>query len=337
MKLLFVGDVHMADSSPSKRDENYRADIFRKLEEIVEIARKSKVDLVVFAGDIFHHKPPRKTTHRTVQQLIALMESFGVPVYICVGNHDITEGRLESLEKQPLGVVATAENVTLMPSHIQDFNNAAHGGPVLQTKNTTFHSVPGVPGITVADYSCDTMVSTKYNVLVSHQSIVPDLKKLPPVLQDKPFMHDSAEVAQHGNFDVVLYGHEHGNHGVYKRKRPTGKDTVFVNLGSICRGTIGDDDLKKEPSVFLLDLGDEKVSGKKIKLKNVRPAEECFLLEEHFADVEHKADVQDAVSSLKDTRLERFSVEGIMKSIEIRDDVTDDVRSTALELLDTVA
>jgi DNA repair exonuclease SbcCD nuclease subunit len=100
MKLLFVGDVHMADRSPSKRDANYRGDIFRKLEEIVEIAVKSKVDLVVFAGDIFHHKPPRDTTHRTVHQLIALMESFGVPVYICVGNHDITEGRLESLEKQ---------------------------------------------------------------------------------------------------------------------------------------------------------------------------------------------------------------------------------------------
>jgi hypothetical protein len=171
---------------------------------------------------------------------------------------------------------------------------------------------------------------------VAHQSIVKDKSKLPPFLRDKDFMHDSQDVANNCNVDVVLYGHEHGNHGVYKRKRPTGKDTVFVNLGSICRGTIGDDDLKKEPSVFLLDLGDEKIAGKVIKLKNVRPVEECYLLEEHFASVEHKADVQDAVSSLKDTRLERFSVEGIMQSIEIRDDVTDDVRSTALELLETV-
>ena len=146
MRLLFVGDVHMADRSPSKRDANYRDDIFRKLEEIVEIAAKSKVDLVVFAGDLFHHKPPRDTTHRTVQQLIALMESFVVPVYVCVGNHDITEGRLESLEKQPLGVVATAKNVTLMPSHIQEFNKQPGMLPVLTTENAAFHSIPGVPG-----------------------------------------------------------------------------------------------------------------------------------------------------------------------------------------------
>jgi hypothetical protein len=189
----------------------------------------------------------------------------------------------------------------------------------------------------VEDYAPPSLVGTTWNVSVVHQSIVPDKSKLPVFLQDKPFMHDSAEVAQQSNMDVILYGHEHGNHGVYKRKRKDGKDTVFVNLGSICRGTIGDDDLKKEPAVFLLELGDEKIGGKAIKLKNVRPAEQCFLLEEHFANVEHKADIEEAVSRLKDTRLERFSVEGIMQSIEVRDDVTDDVRSTALELLETVA
>lgn len=332
MRLLFIGDVHVADSSPSKRDGNYREDIFRKLEETVEIAHSNKVDLVVFAGDLFHHKQPRKVSHRTVQQLIALMESYNVPVYICIGNHDITEGRLESLEKQPLGVVATAKNVTLMPSWI-----AGDKHPVLQTKNVTFHSIPGVPGVKVTDYSFPTMVGTKWNVLVAHQSIVPDKSKLPPFLQDKDFMHDSAEVARNCKCNVILYGHEHGNHGVYKRKGANNSDTVFVNLGSVCRGTIGEDDLKKEPSVFLLDLSDDgKLGGKKIKLKNVRPIEECFMLEEHFETVEHKKDIEDAISRLKDTRLERFSVEGIMSSIEVRDDIDAEVRDSALELLETV-
>jgi DNA repair exonuclease SbcCD nuclease subunit len=335
MKLLFIGDVHLADSSPSKRDGQYRNDIFKKLEECVSIAVENKVDCVVFAGDLFHHKDGSKTKHKTVRQLFELLESFVVPVYICVGNHDITSGRLESIENQPLGVIAKAKNVTLMPSPIHEFNTEAGQLPFIAQGNTSFCSIPGVPGVEVKDYKISTSGAARWNVLVAHQSIVPDKSKLPPFLRDKDFMHDSAEVAAVCDYDVILYGHEHGNHGVYNRSRGGDSKTLFVNVGSICRGTIGEDDLKKEPSVFVLSLED-KLAGKVVKLKSVRPIEECFLLEEHFTNVERNKDIEEAIRRLKDTRLERFSVESIISNIERRGDVDDEVRSTALELLETV-
>lgn len=332
-RFLFVGDVHASDSAPSKRDANYREDILNKLREIVDISSKTNCDAVIFAGDIFHHKEPRKNSFRLVLDLMAIFEAFSLPVYICVGNHDITEGRLESLEKQPLGVLSKLDNVTILPSKFDSSNEDS--APALDIGDVVLHSVPGIKGITVDDYHDFPVVDDKWNICVVHQSIVPDKSKLHAQLQDKDFMHDSQEVANIINCDVILYGHEHSNHGVYKRTDASGKEKLFVNLGSICRGTISDSDLKKEPSVFVLQL-EEKVSGKVIKLKNVRPIEDCYLLEEHFAQVSRNEDISRAVHSFKDTRLERFSIESVIGDVEIRDDIDNDVREATLSLLETV-
>ena len=324
MKFLFVGDVHVADTPPSKRDHNYREDILRKLEEIVDIATAAKVDAVLFAGDIFHHKQPRKVSHRLVLDLLRIFGAFPVQVYILVGNHDITEGRLESLEKQPLGVLGKSPNVTLLTWDSTEVRT--------ESEHVTLHPVPGVPKVTLEDFSSQhSPEATSWNIGIVHQSIFEDVSKLPFVLQDKPFIFKAEEVAKAmPACGLILYGHEHSRHGIYKSG-----GTMFVNLGSICRGTINDSDLNKEPSVFLFELTD-KIAGKEIKLKNVRPADKCFLLEEHFEGVSHKQDIEDAINKLKDTRLEKFSIEAVIGDVEVRDDLDEPVRDAALQLLETV-
>lgn len=325
MKLLWVGDVHVADSPPAKRVETYGEEIKAKLLEIREIANdpENEIDYTAFAGDIFHHKHPQRVSHRTVNWLCSYFAGFLSPVLILVGNHDITDGLLESLDKQPLGVIGNLDNVTLLKWDKVSLFNEATG------KNVVLHPIPGVPGVTLKDYAVDVEEGA-CNIILSHQSIVPDLSKLPPVLQDKPFMHDSQKVADITDADVVLYGHEHGNHGIYAR---SGK--LFVNLGSISRGSLNESDLAKEPQVFLLQI-EEKLSGRPIKLKNVRPASEVFLLEEHVAAQEHRADIEDAISRLKDTRLSKFSIESIMGEIEHREDIDESARSVSLDLLEAV-
>jgi hypothetical protein len=203
-------------------------------------------------------------------------------------------------------------------------------------EGVALHSIPGVRGVTIDDYDFPVDESLKWNVLVAHQSVVPDKSKLIPQLRDKDFMHDSQEVANATKCNVVLYGHEHARHGVYKRTNAQGEPVVFVNLGAISRGTIDESDLKKEPAVYLLDFKPGGLSGGEYKLKNVRSIEDCYLLEEHFQKVDHKQATEDAINALKDTRLERFSVESVIADVEIRDDITNDVRDATLELLETV-
>jgi exonuclease SbcD len=317
-RIMFVGDVHAADTPPAKRTHTYRQDILDKLVEIVEIANTYPVDYVLFAGDIFHHKQPRSVSHKLVLDLMAIFQQFKMPVYIVVGNHDITEGRLESLEKQPLGVLGNLPNV-----HLLLWEPAILG-------NVAIYPIPGVPGVTTDAYNINEIDGAKYHAIASHQSIVPDKSKLPPFLSDKDFIHDSSEVAEITSARVIFYGHEHGCHGIYKRN---GK--AFINLGSICRGTISQDDVEKEPQVAII-IFDNGVTADRIKLKSVKPAEEVFLLEQHFEQKEHQQDIQDAISRLKNTKLERFSIEAIMQEVESREDIEEKTRTVALDLLENV-
>lgn len=324
-KILVVGDVHASDSPPDKRTETYREDILNKLREITEIAKTEEVSEVLFVGDIFHSKEPRKVSHRLIIDLSEIFSSFpaDVPVYIVVGNHDITTGRLESLEKQPLEVLARLPNV-----HLLRWNPVTFG-------NVTLHPIPGVPGVTVKDYEIERNDDSQYNIIVSHQSVVPDITKELAVLQTKDFIHDSQKIADITDADMVFYGHQHRCDGIYQRSGKRQRK-VFTNLGAICRLTVGKEDLKRKPSVFTVDFSEAKPKFKVIPLQRVRPVEEVYHLQEHQENKEHRKNIEDAVNQLKDTTLEKFSIEAVMEDIEIRDDIEELVRETALELLESV-
>jgi len=329
MKLMFIGDVHAADAPPSKRTDSYKDEILEKLREIVEIAEKEAVDAVLFAGDIFHHKEPRRVSHRLIQELIEIFLSFpeGVTVYILVGNHDITMGRLDSLEKQPLGVLGGLPNVELLMWNCERLS-----------ADVLLHPIPGVPGVEVSHYEAFRPREVKHNIIVSHQSVVPDKKKEMAVLRNKSFIHDAAEVAKTTTADIVLYGHQHRRDGVYTKKGRSKlpyerSDKLFVNLGSICRGTIGDEDLNKKPAVFILDLLDEGYEYKEIELTRVRPSSEVFKLEEHFEQKSRREDIDEAASLRNNMTVESLSIDSVIATTPTRDDVGENVKQKALELL----
>ena len=102
VRLLVVGDVHIADSAPGKRTATYKEDILEKLYECVELVTTENITHVLFLGDIFHLKYASRVSHRLVQNIADIFAAMKVPVYVLVGNHDITDGNLNSLEKQPL-------------------------------------------------------------------------------------------------------------------------------------------------------------------------------------------------------------------------------------------
>lgn len=325
MSILFVGDVHLSDTPPSRRDENYCNDIFKKLDEVKNIAKDKKVNTTIFAGDIFHHKNPRNVSHRLVNRLLQYFLDFPSKVLIVVGNHDITEGRLESLNKQPIQVLDSLPNVSLLKWDHVHLKGTDITAEVM--------SVPGVPNVTIDDYRIKCS-KTCWSIVVAHQSIYPNKSTLIPVLRESPSIHDSSEVAEVLNADIVLYGHEHARHGVYKRL-----DTTFINLGSICRGTLSDEDLQKVPAVALLQFGSYENRDflfHEIPLKNVRPSEECFLLSEHIAQLDYKKDIELAISSFKASKLTKFSVEEVIHDISIRDDVHDTVKDVSVKLLEGV-
>lgn len=324
IKVLVIGDVHLCDHPPGQRVEGYKDHILSKLYECVEIAAANEVTHVLFLGDIFHLKMANRVSHRLVQDTLKLMQSFSAPVTILVGNHDITDGTLDTLEKQPLGTVGFLPNVTLLTTD-----------PVKLSDDVYIHPVSGVSGVTIDDFEIARY--NKGDILAVHQSIVPDISKEREIIQEHLF--DAKEVAERTDIDTILYGHQHRHDGVYSIERSNGTRALFSNLGSICRLSVTEEDLNKEPKVLILTINDDlerSTSTEVFELTNVIPASEAYRLEEHFEDKEKSRDIQETIDKLKQTEVTAFSIEGVISDVEFRPDIDDGVKKAALELLEAV-
>lgn len=324
VNLLTIGDVHICDHAPGRRKDGYKDRILEKLRECVRLAKENSVTHVLFLGDIFHVKSANRVSHRLVQEVADVLLSFEVPVYILVGNHDITDGSLETLSKQPLGVLRFVPNVTLVTTD-----------PVALDDDISIYPVAGVTGVTLDDYAIDGR--NKRDIMAVHQSIVPDIEKENELLRD--ILFDAKAVAEKTNINIVLYGHQHRTDGVYKVTRDDGSSAVFSNLGSICRLTINDDDVYKVPAVLLLSFAsdsDRSVTPKVIKLESVHRPEDVYKLEDHLEEKEHSRDIEEAIKRLKDSAVSVFSIDSVISDVEKRADVDTAVKEVALHLLEEV-
>lgn len=323
-KLLVIGDVHICDKPPARREDGYKEAILDKLEECIEIAHEKDVTHVLFLGDIFHKKVANRTSHRLVQQVADILQRFGVPVLILVGNHDITDGTLSSLEKQPLGVLRFLPNVELLEDK-----------PIAIDDDIDIYPLAGVSPFTIDDYQVQGM--NKRDILAVHQSIVPDVLSENALLQD--ILHDAKEVAARTNINIILYGHQHRHDGIYTVNRDDGTKAVFSNLGSICRLTIDDHDVYKVPAVLTLEFlpnAERTVNPEIIKLTRVIEAEKAYKLEEHMQEKDHSRHIDEILKKLKETEVSSFSIDGVISEVEVRKDIDKPVKDAALRLLEEV-
>lgn len=112
MKILTVFDPHISHSNPANRVDQYFETCLRKLSEIKDLSEKHNCQVVLFSGDMYHHKSWMKNPYAMTYALADLFKSFKVPVKTIYGNHDLSAGYDEtSIERQPLGVLCMAANI----------------------------------------------------------------------------------------------------------------------------------------------------------------------------------------------------------------------------------
>lgn len=316
-KLLVIGDVHLAKHAPGRRTETYMADILKKIDRTVEIAHEQGVDGVLFLGDIYHQPHAHKVPHELTKAVSVRMRAYALPVFVLPGNHDIRAGDLDAAYvSQPIAMLDELPNVTLLRWDAVQFGNVV------------IHPVPGVPHIPIEDYvarlSLNGFDEGLYHLAAVHQSVARDGK------DSLPFSHVGAdEVAEQLPWlDLVAYGHLHESYGWYELG-----DVSFANFGSVCRGTIGESDLKKKPQVYVLDVkGPGQADFELFELPH-RPAEDVFKLEEFLTEKARKADMEEYVAHIQRVSVQSFSLDTIIGSLQEREDVTDKVKDYAVDCL----
>lgn len=309
VKALLIGDVHLSDSPPSVRTETYTQDILDKLEFCVNYANEH-TDVIVQLGDMFHVKAASKNSHALVQATAAVLSKFNGRVLIVPGNHDLSQDRLESLSKQPLGTLALTPNVELIDGF--DEETGIYGIPYLDNIDEMRGRIRiGVP----------PWHDTK--LFVTHASIFPPGK-------NPPYDHITADHLETDGIPLA-WGHIHDpvpffQAGEFK--------AWFCNNGAISRGSLHTETVKRKPKVTLFD---SEVLGCPFTSVDVphKPAEEVFRLVAHAEKVESEERLNEFLGSIQETNLTSLSMEDVLSSPSLSD-LSDQAKAELAEIIELV-
>ncbi len=323
--VLLIGDIHAMDRAPSGRTETYPQDILDKLAWLAEYCRDNDIKHSIWAGDVFHHKQPSRTSHATVLRMIEVIQYFnqlGVEVAIVVGNHDVSNDVLASVgEKQPLGVLLRSGAVELdgwhpagLPVYGVGWQQRWHHEGTIDSVFIGWREDP--PRLGGKDLS--------KSLVVTHAPIYP-----PDVADDQMFelldTHEIATAMQ--NTGYLFYGHIHEDHGVFEVDGVT-----FANHGAISRGSLHEYNLTREVKATLWSP-EKGFSAVKIPVK---PAEEVFRIEQHVETKNEKLSLDNFLAKIGSSTLDISSTESVVAHIRTLEGVEPSVKKTAIEILEEV-
>jgi DNA repair exonuclease SbcCD nuclease subunit len=316
IRLIFRTDVHASDRSPSSWKGDYPSEIWSSLEQIGAIARDIDAQAVLDGGDYFHTKSASRTSHDLVRRTAEIHREYPCPVYSIVGNHDITYNSMETLPKQPLGVVY-ATNV------FQTLTEVVFERDGVKVRVV---GLPYSPTRTLEDFrAIRKRPDDQYLVVVAHA-----LATKLPATKAEEFFHETVfcyrDLVAYDGPDATLFGHWHKDQGVEEIE---GK--LFVNQGAVSRGSLIRENLERTPQVAILEATSNGITARLQKLR-VSPASEVFDLVRRETLERESRDIDQFVEQLQ--REAAFdpdvSIEGNIAAL----DFAKDVRQKALEYLE---
>lgn len=317
-KVLILNDLHLRDRPPRNCSDAYLEDIFNILKFTAQLEKALNLDAVIWAGDIFDHKMPSRSSHRLVLRTIEIVKAYR-RLLILPGNHDISNDRLESIEEQqPLGV--------LYEAGAERLEGWAPGLPVFGIPWQQRWEEPGLLEEVFTGYRLAEKfggLELSKSLVVTHASIFPP-GEAPGVYES---LDPSDIAAAMGNIGYLEYGHIHDYHGVYEVDEVT-----FCNLGAISRGSLTESNQNRGIHAALWTPEDGFLE---IDLPHL-PAEEIFLLEQASQLKDKKISDERFLEEVGSTRLEVSSIAGVVSHIMSLDEakVPAPVKQVAIKLLE---
>ena len=265
---------------------------------------------VVWAGDVFHHKAPKRTDHGLVQDLIKVVQAYPCPVWIVPGNHDIQHDRLDSIGvTQPLGVLYQA-GARRLEGWAEDY--PLYGVPWLQDWSEQ--------NIEAALEGWRTRAFAP-TLLVTHAPIYPPGKEPPYECTPAKWWAVSApDMPVQGLF----YGHVHEPHGTYRVG-----DLTFCNNGALSRGSLDEYNLHRQVGCTLWD---DETGGFEFVPLHAKPAAEVFRLADRARRVTAQGMMDSFLDAAGHTEMDVLSIEGVLEHFRTLG-LSDDEYSLAEEFL----
>jgi Icc-related predicted phosphoesterase len=328
MKVLLVGDIHAMDRPPATVHDSYMDDIIEMLEYVAHYAAENGFDAVVWAGDIFNHKMPSRTSHALVLRMIQIVQlhlELGVELLIVVGNHDISNDVLQTVEeKQPLGI--------LLKSGAKELNGWHEGGlPIFGVpwqqrwlyEETPYRALTGwrldPPRFGEKDLS--------RSLVVTHAPIYPPGEAEKQLFELVPTRGEHGLSAAMENTGYLYYGHIHEDHGIFEVEGVT-----YANMGAISRGSLTEYNVERSIKV----AGWSPEEGFWEVPVPHKPASEVFKIQPSLDAKAEKKNLDDFLNEVGSSTLDISSTSSVIDHIRTMQQVEPRVRDKAIEILENV-
>ena len=102
MKILHITDSHGTVKSPESRTDIYYLAFLKKMYELKYVIKQEDIKLIIHTGDLFHS--PR-VSDKFAGQLSEIIKSYGIPMYVVPGNHDMDGYNISTLDQTKLGLL----------------------------------------------------------------------------------------------------------------------------------------------------------------------------------------------------------------------------------------
>jgi DNA repair exonuclease SbcCD nuclease subunit len=318
MKLLFRTDVHASENSPASWKGDYFEEISESLRQIGVLAGVHAVAAVLDGGDFFHIKAATRNSHALVQRMIKIHQAYPCPVLSVEGNHDLAYNSLDSISKQPLGVMYASGVIRQLRFEDAVFEDAGLRVRVVgvpYTSDPTLEDLRAIrkqPGDTHLIVVAHCLAAEKPNEAIEDLFGEPVFRYQDLVFEDGP--------------DAWCFGHWHRDQGV-----ATVEGVRFVNQGAVSRGALTQESITRVPKVALLEITSAGVTVTQIPLQ-VAPASEVFDLEAKARAEEERGAIEEFVAKLQLSAQQNpeSAIEETLNNL----DFAKDVREAALNYLE---
>lgn len=203
MRIAHITDTHLGYRALSRNDpatgRNQRTvDFEQALERVIDDILKRDVDVILHAGDVFHHTRPTWQTLRHFIQQFRRIEKAGIPTLVIAGNHDTPRIRTGG---SAFSVLELALPDIRFVAEYEDIHEVALFGDL----NLHVHAVPH-GALTNDDPVVPLVVDGRRNVLICH-GMVPGI--LDPGISAEPGEQVLNTALLTPDFDYIALGHYH--------------------------------------------------------------------------------------------------------------------------------
>ena len=326
IRLLWRTDIHCRDHSPSSRKDDWVETVARKLTEIGEIATKYDCDAVIDGGDFFDDKLPVRTPHRLVSRLARIHRAYPCPTWANVGNHDLRLSRLDNLPENPLE--------TLYSTGV--FNRLYDEHEFVMEKEGVKVRIVGVPyhgpRYDLARFKDIKRGDEDWLLCNAHVLASPEGGEM---FKNEDILKYDELADLNPDIDCWMFGHWHKNQGITKVKG----DKWVVNIGSLTRGSLTEDNTNREPGVAVMCFWPSTKgvppSFEFVKI-TIEDAKDVFDMDKRAKEEARAMTVDAFVESVKE-ELQSSSDESFSKIVRDMQSIPDEIKQRALEYIDAAS